>query len=117
MPTACIDPSKSFYYYWTFAVYIGFLYNAMMCVIFVYDDTQGAFFYYWFAGNVVFDLVFFFDVIVNAKLSKFQQCDCIVNSHSSVHGGWPYGAAMASSCQALHQKVASAALQTSLILS
>lgn len=66
-----MDPSKSFYYYWTFAVYIGFLYNAMMCVIFVYDDTQGVFLYYWIAGNVFFDMVFVFDIIVNAKLSKW----------------------------------------------
>ncbi|KAH7729920.1 cyclic-nucleotide gated cation channel [Aphelenchoides avenae] len=44
----------------------------MMCVIFVYDDTQGVFLYYWIAGNVFFDMVFVFDIIVNAKLTYME---------------------------------------------
>ncbi|KAI1732989.1 cyclic nucleotide-binding domain-containing protein [Ditylenchus destructor] len=72
MPTECIDPAKSFYYYWTFFVYIGFLYNSFMCVIFVFDDTQGKFFRTWLIFNVLFDIIFWFDILVNAKLSMME---------------------------------------------
>ncbi|KAI6214154.1 CGMP-gated cation channel alpha-1 [Aphelenchoides besseyi] len=43
-PFESVDPAKPIYYYWTLIVYIGFLYNSLMCVIFVFDDTQGLFF-------------------------------------------------------------------------
>ncbi|KAI1726519.1 ion transport protein domain-containing protein [Ditylenchus destructor] len=72
LPTECIDPAKSFYYYWTFFVYIGFLYNSFMCVIFVFDDTQGKLFRAWLIFNILFDIIFWLDILVNAKLSMME---------------------------------------------
>uniref|UniRef100_A0A915E189 Ion transport domain-containing protein n=1 Tax=Ditylenchus dipsaci TaxID=166011 RepID=A0A915E189_9BILA len=69
LPTESIDPAKSFYYYWTFFVYIGFLYNSFMCVIFVFDDTQGDFFHVWLSLNLIFDFIFVLDILINAKLT------------------------------------------------
>uniref|UniRef100_A0A915DYX4 Cyclic nucleotide-binding domain-containing protein n=1 Tax=Ditylenchus dipsaci TaxID=166011 RepID=A0A915DYX4_9BILA len=72
LPTESIDPAKSFYYYWTFFVYIGFLYNSFMCVIFVFDDTQGDFFHVWLSLNLIFDFIFVLDILINAKLTMME---------------------------------------------
>lgn len=68
-----IDPARTFYYYWTFAIYLGFIYNSFMCVIFVFDDTsQGRFFSTWVAMNIAFDILYLADIVVNAKLSHME---------------------------------------------
>jgi hypothetical protein len=74
-PFDTIDPTKSMYYYWTFVIYIGFLYNSLMCVMFVFDDMQGEFFTFWFCGNVFFDAIYLLDIFVNSKLSKIDFAD------------------------------------------
>lgn len=65
-----VDSAHSFYYYWTFVVYLAFLYNAFMCVIFVFDDTNDLpFFQNWLILNLFVDIIYLFDIFVNAKLS------------------------------------------------
>ncbi|CAD5219628.1 unnamed protein product [Bursaphelenchus okinawaensis] len=71
-PTETVDPTRSPYYYWTFVVYIAFLYNCVMCVMFVFDDMQGEFFKYWFAFNMLFDLVYWIDMFINSKLNHIE---------------------------------------------
>ncbi|CAD5226801.1 unnamed protein product [Bursaphelenchus xylophilus] len=71
-PTDTVDPAKGPYYYWTFVVYIAFLYNCLMCVMFVFDDMQGEFFKYWFAFNMVFDGVYWMDMFINSKLNHIE---------------------------------------------
>lgn len=69
-----VDPVGSFYYYWTFAVYLGFLYNAFACVIHVFDDTtRGGFFAGWVGMNTLFDTVYVVDICVNGKLSYMEE--------------------------------------------
>ena len=65
-----LEPSHAPFYYWTAVVYVAFLYNALMCVIFVFDNTQGEFFALWFVGNTIADVVNWLDIIVSSKLSK-----------------------------------------------
>ncbi|KAI6187202.1 CGMP-gated cation channel alpha-1 [Aphelenchoides besseyi] len=71
-PFESVDPAKPIYYYWTLIVYIGFLYNSLMCVIFVFDDTQGLFFTFWFFGNTFFDAIYLMDIFVNSKLNHME---------------------------------------------
>ena len=70
LPLAPINSTKSFYYYWSFVVYVAFLYNAFMCVIFIFDNTDGPFFTFWLSGNLAFDVVYLIDIYVNLKLSN-----------------------------------------------
>lgn len=78
-PTAAIDSTKSFYYYWTFFIYIGFLYNALMCVIFVFDNTAGVFYEYWLVGNAFFDFCYLMDIIINCKIAYMEQGMLVTN--------------------------------------
>ncbi|KAI6175756.1 Cyclic nucleotide-binding domain-containing protein [Aphelenchoides bicaudatus] len=72
-PFETIDSSHSPYYYWSFVVYIAFLYNALMCVMFVFDNMQGSFFTFWFCCNMFFDFVYLLDIFINSKLSEFSR--------------------------------------------
>uniref|UniRef100_A0A914DS44 Cyclic nucleotide-binding domain-containing protein n=1 Tax=Acrobeloides nanus TaxID=290746 RepID=A0A914DS44_9BILA len=69
IPFFAIDPTKSFYYYWSFLIYIGVLYNCAMSVIFVFDDPSADFYKYWLMGNIFFDFIFYMDIFLNSKLT------------------------------------------------
>uniref|UniRef100_A0A7E4UTX1 Cyclic nucleotide-binding domain-containing protein n=1 Tax=Panagrellus redivivus TaxID=6233 RepID=A0A7E4UTX1_PANRE len=73
MPTMPIDASQDFYYYWSFVIYVAFLYNAFMCVIFVFEETTDEFYPYWIGCNLFVDFIYVVDMVINAKLCYMDQ--------------------------------------------
>lgn len=53
IPNASVNPNGTFYACWTFIIYLVFLYNAFVCVLFVFDDTRegSPFFVIWILLN------------------------------------------------------------------
>lgn len=43
-----------------------------MCVMFVFDDTQGTFFFYWLNFNFISDFINLIDVFINLKLIRVE---------------------------------------------
>uniref|UniRef100_A0A914I4R8 Uncharacterized protein n=1 Tax=Globodera rostochiensis TaxID=31243 RepID=A0A914I4R8_GLORO len=74
LPQTAVDPTGLFYCYWTLLVYAVFLYNAIACVLFVFDDTQRdqQVFTRWITLNVFGDLINLADLFINSRLSYLE---------------------------------------------
>ncbi|KAL7072839.1 hypothetical protein ACQ4LE_007863 [Meloidogyne hapla] len=71
IPTASINPNGTFYACWTFLIYLVFLYNAFVCVLFVFDDTRegSPLFIFWIILNGICDFINLQDLLMNSRLS------------------------------------------------
>ncbi|KAL3079915.1 hypothetical protein niasHT_038432 [Heterodera trifolii] len=69
-----VDPAGLFYCYWTLLVYAVFLYNAVVSVLFVFDDTQSEprTFTAWISLNAFGDFVNLCDIFFNSRLSYME---------------------------------------------
>nr|CAD2173064.1 unnamed protein product [Meloidogyne enterolobii] len=69
--TTSINPNGTFYACWTFLIYLVFLYNAFVCVLFVFDDTRegSPLFIFWILLNGLSDFINLFDLLMNSRLS------------------------------------------------
>uniref|UniRef100_A0A183CET9 SCP domain-containing protein n=1 Tax=Globodera pallida TaxID=36090 RepID=A0A183CET9_GLOPA len=74
LPQTAVDPTGLFYCYWTLLVYAVFLYNALACVLFVFDDTQKdqQVFTRWTTLNVFGDFINLADLFINLRLSYLE---------------------------------------------
>ncbi|EGT48580.1 hypothetical protein CAEBREN_02576 [Caenorhabditis brenneri] len=64
-----VSQNSTFFYYWTTIVSIGTLWNMFAMVIFTFEDVYKGYFKEWLYVNIFFDVIFFLDMIVGARMT------------------------------------------------
>lgn len=64
-----IDPSGRFFYFWTASILIVFVYNLVVCPMFIFEEFS-EYHLHWLAFNQVADIFNFCDLFVQARRGR-----------------------------------------------
>ncbi|VDD91275.1 unnamed protein product [Enterobius vermicularis] len=62
-----VDPTSTIYLFWLAATAFATFYNTIAVVAFIFDDIRYNLFYHWLCCNAVCDLIYLFDIYVQAR--------------------------------------------------